>query len=64
MDNKNYINSKIECPICTIFYAKNYLNVHLKKQHSNIYGTDQWENSRYASNFEKIKTEHKNRWKK
>ncbi len=62
MDNKDYINSKLACPVCTLHYAKNYLLVHLNKQHGNIYGTPNWENSRYAKNFIKIKEEHKKRW--
>jgi len=62
--DKEYINSKLECPICTLLFAKNYLNVHLQKQHSNIYGTDKWNDSRYAVRLEKIKKDHKDRWKK
>ena len=62
MDNKDYINSKITCPVCNISYAKNYLLVHLNKQHGNIYGTPQWESSRYAKNFIIIKAEHRKRW--
>jgi hypothetical protein len=62
MDSKEYTNSKITCPVCNLDFAKNYLLVHLKKSHSNIYDTPEWENSRYATNFEKIKAEHKKRW--
>ncbi len=62
--DKEYINSKVECPVCKRDYAKNYLNVHLQKQHSNIYGTEAWSTSRYAINFENIKQNHKNRWSK
>ena len=38
--------------------------VHLKKQHSNIYDTPQWETSRYNVIWEKIKKDHKIRWDK
>jgi len=61
---KEYINSKMECPICKRDFAKNYLMVHLTKQHSNIYGTEQWWGSRYDKNFERIKKEHKSKWNK
>ena len=60
--DKDYINSKIECPVCTIHYAKNYLLVHLNKQHSNIYGSDMWESSRYAKRFIEIKETHRKLW--
>tara|TARA_R100000951_G_scaffold6385_2_gene6514 strand:+ start:5914 stop:6120 length:207 start_codon:yes stop_codon:yes gene_type:complete len=60
--SKEYINSKIECPVCRRDFAKNYLMVHLKKQHSNIYGTDAWDNSRYNKNWENIKIKHKSKW--
>lgn len=59
---KEYINSKIECPVCRRDFAKNYLMVHLKKQHSNIYGTDAWEQSRYNVNWNNIKVQHKLKW--
>jgi len=62
-DNRDYINSKMECPICALLFAKNYLLVHLKR-HSNIWGTPQWEGSRYAKNFERIKADHKKKWGK
>lgn len=62
--SKDYINSKIECPVCKRDFAKNYLIVHLKKQHSNIYNTPQWETSRYNKNWEYIKKEHKIKWDK
>jgi len=62
IDNKDYINSKVCCPVCNLNFAKNYLLVHLNKQHANIYGTPQWESSRYAKNFIKIKEDHKKRW--
>jgi hypothetical protein len=62
--SKEYINSKIECPVCKRDFAKNYLMVHLKKQHSNIYDTPLWENSRYSKNWDSIKKEHKLKWDK
>ena len=62
--SKDYINSKIECPVCKRDFAKNYLIVHLKKQHANIYNTPQWETSRYNKNWEYIKKEHKIKWDK
>jgi hypothetical protein len=62
MDNKEYINSKIECCVCTKHYAKNYILVHLTKQHANIYGTPEWETSRYAKKFIAIKEAHKKLW--
>jgi hypothetical protein len=61
--DKDYINSKIECPVCTLLFAKNYLLVHLKS-HSNIWGTPDWDSSRYAKKFVKIKEEHKKKWGK
>lgn len=51
----NYINSKLECPVCSIFKARNYLMCHLQKQHSNIWGKPEWDASRYALKFQKIK---------
>lgn len=57
--DKNYTNSRINCPVCNLQFAKNYLLTHLKRQHQNIYGTPHWESSRYAKNFEQIKKEHK-----
>ena len=60
--DKEYINSKIECPVCAIHYAKNYLLVHLNKQHSNIYNTALWENSRYSKRFTEIKEAHRKQW--
>jgi len=62
MDTKEYINSKIECCVCSKNYAKNYILVHLTKQHSNIYGTPEWEASRYAKKFIAIKEAHKKSW--
>lgn len=62
MNNKDYINSKIECPVCSRAFAKNYLLVHLTKQHTNIFGTKDWIGSKYEANFEKIKKEHKAKW--
>ena len=62
--DKNYINSKIECPICKRDFAKNYILVHLQKQHNNIYNTPAWEGSRYEENFIKIKKDHKLKWDK
>jgi hypothetical protein len=61
-NNKLYINSKITCPVCAMWYAKNYLLVHLKKQHSNIYGTTDWDSSRYAKYFIEIKRAHRKLW--
>mgnify|MGYP001564412671 CR=1 FL=1 len=63
-DKKSFINSKLECPICALHFAKNYLLVHLTKQHSNIYGTTAWDSSRYKVNYDKIKKEHKELWNK
>lgn len=60
--SKEYINSKILCPVCNLEFAKNYLKTHLNKQHSNIYGTDKWLGSRYEKNFERIKYLHKKKW--
>ena len=60
--NKQYINSKLECPVCALHYAKNYLLVHLTKQHSNIYGTQDWVSSRYAKRFIEIKEAHRKLW--
>lgn len=60
----NYVNSKMECPVCRRDFAKNYLLVHLSKQHSNIYGTADWTGSVYAKNFEKIKADHRDSWEK
>jgi hypothetical protein len=62
-DDKDYINSKMLCPVCNRDFAKNYLLVHLTKQHSNIFGTPEWKSSRYAENYEKIKKDHKDFWK-
>ncbi len=62
--DKEYINSKMECPICKRDFAKNYLMVHLSKQHSNIYNTEAWWDSRYNKNFERIKKEHRLKWNK
>jgi hypothetical protein len=59
----DYINSKMLCPVCNRDFAKNYLLVHLTKQHSNIFGTPEWESSRYSKNYEKIKKDHKDFWK-
>ena len=64
MQQKEFINSKIECPVCTRTFAKNYLMNHLKNQHNNIFGTPAWDDSVYAKNFEKIKKDHKDIWKK
>ena len=55
----DYTNSKIECPVCSLLFAKNYLSVHLTKQHANIYGKPEWEASRYARNFVEIKRLHR-----
>tara|TARA_R110001606_G_scaffold337131_2_gene485108 strand:- start:2742 stop:2939 length:198 start_codon:yes stop_codon:yes gene_type:complete len=63
-DKRDFINSKLECPICALHFAKNYLLVHLTKQHSNIYGTKAWDSSRYKVNYDKIKKEHKDIWNK
>ena len=60
--NKQYINSKILCPVCNLEFAKNYLKTHLIKQHSNIYNTPAWIGSKYEKNFERIKREHKKKW--
>jgi len=57
--DKNYTNSRINCPVCNLQFAKNYLLTHLKRQHQNIYGTSGWEGSRYSKNFEQIKKDHK-----
>ena len=62
MVSKEYVNSKIICPVCNLEFAKNYLKTHLIKQHSNIYGTESWEGSRYEKNFERIKEEHKKKF--
>jgi len=53
--SKACVNQKITCPVCAINFAKNYLTVHLTKQHSNIYGTPAWTNSKYAKRFVEIK---------
>ncbi len=63
-DKRDFINSKLECPVCALHFAKNYLLVHLTKQHSNIYGTKGWDSSRYKVNYDKIKKEHKELWNK
>jgi|LakMenEpi03Aug12_release.lakeMendotaPanAssembly.Ray.scaffolds.fasta_scaffold335072_2 uncharacterized C2H2 Zn-finger protein len=55
MSTTKYINSKLECPVCSIFKARNYLMCHLQKQHSNIWGKPEWISSRYALKFQKIK---------
>lgn len=55
--NKEYTNSKIECPICAKKYAKNYLTTHLKLIHSNCYGTDYW--LRYLPKYEQILKDNK-----
>ena len=60
--NKDYINSKILCPVCNLEFAKNYLKTHLTKQHSNIYNTPAWIGSKYEKNLERIKQEHKKKW--
>jgi hypothetical protein len=62
--DKEYINSKIECPVCKRDFAKNYILVHLQKQHNNIYGKPEWSGSRYEQNFINIKKEHKLKWDK
>ena len=61
-DSKAFINSRLNCPVCTLLFAKNYIGVHLKKQHSNIYNTADWDGSRYAENYERIKREHRIKW--
>ncbi len=63
-DKRDFINSKLECPVCALKFAKNYLLVHLNKQHSNIYGKPAWDTSRYKINYDKIKKEHKELWNK
>ena len=60
--SKEKINSKMECPVCALLFARNYLLTHLQKQHGNIFGTEDWANSRYAKNFDRIKTEHQKVW--
>ena len=52
-----YINSKIPCPICKKLLAKNYMNNHLKKQHSNCYGTIFWE--KYSQRYKQILEDNK-----
>ena len=47
-----YKNSKIQCPVCNKLLAKNYVNNHLKKQHSNCYGTIFWE--KYSQRYKQI----------
>ena len=55
----DYTNSKLTCPVCSLLFAKNYLSVHLSRQHANIYLTPEWEASRYAKNFIEIKRLHR-----
>ena len=52
-----YINSKIHCPICNKLLAKNYMKNHLKKQHSNCYGTMFW--GKYSQRYKKILEDNK-----
>ena len=54
---KEYINSKIECPICCKLLAKNYMTNHLKARHSNCYGTIFWE--KYSDRYKKILEDNK-----
>ena len=61
-NTRDFVNSKISCPVCSLLFARNYIKVHLNKQHSNIYNTADWEESRYADNYEKIKKAHKIKW--
>jgi len=63
MNTKEFINSKLECPVCKRDYAKNYMKVHLQKQHKNIFGTPQWKNSQYEVRFQNIKEKHKDFFK-
>lgn len=49
---KEYVNSKVECPICSKKLAKNYMTQHLKTRHSNCYGTIYWE--KYSDRYKKI----------
>ena len=58
----DYTNSKLECPVCSREFAKNYLSTHLSKQHANIYGTEDWEKSRYNIKFIKIKENHNTKY--
>ena len=62
MSTNNYVNSKLECPICKRLYAKNYMQQHLAMQHSNIYNTPAWETSRYFQNYIQIRENHKKLW--
>ena len=41
-NNRDYINSKIECPVCAKKLAKNYLYTHFKSQHSNVNQNSEW----------------------
>ena len=56
--DKDYVNSKIECPICAKKLAKNYMKQHLKVRHSNAYGNDYW--LRYSEKYNKILEDNKN----
>ena len=57
MEQRPYVNSKIQCPICAKLLAKNYMTIHLKKQHSNCYGTIFWE--KYSQRYQKILADNK-----
>ena len=50
--DKEYVNSKIECPICAKKLSKNYMKEHLKTRHSNVYGKDYW--LKYSDRYKKI----------
>ena len=56
-----YVNSKICCPICNKLLAKNYMNIHLKKQHSNCYGTNFWD--KYSKRYKEIIADNKKIYK-
>ncbi len=57
MENTEYANSKIECPVCRKKLAKGYMGTHIKTIHKNAYGTEWWE--KYAKRLKEIKEDNK-----
>ncbi len=55
--SEEYVNSKVECPICLKKLSKNYMLTHLKSRHSNCYGTPYW--NKYSDRYKKILEDNK-----
>jgi phage FluMu protein Com len=61
MDNRDYVNSRIPCPICDKVLAKNYMTAHLKARHSNAYKTEWWD--RYVKKYRETLKENREKFK-